>query len=60
MNLKVLGAKLVVILVPNSCPFERDLALFGHIYHIPPMCKFNPFYNLLMKLRFDCLRFLEE
>jgi hypothetical protein len=60
MKLKITWAKLVVFLIPASCPFARDLTLFGLVFHIPPLCKYNPFYDDLMKLRFDSLEFLEQ
>ncbi len=45
--------------IPASCPFERDIKLFGELtIHIPPLCKLNPLYEQLMDLHFralDCL-----
>lgn len=54
-------AKLLTKLIPDSCPFERDIRLFGHtVFHIPPLCKLNPLYESLMILRFRALTLLSE
>ncbi len=54
-------AKLLTNLIPASCPFERDVQLFGHkLFHIPPLCKLNPFFESLMILRFHALTYLSE
>ena len=46
-------------LIPATCPFERDVKLFGHLlFHIPPMCKLNPFYEQVVDLRLRALFFL--
>ncbi|GET44537.1 Mo-dependent nitrogenase C-terminal domain-containing protein [Microseira wollei] len=30
-------------IIPNQCPFARDIQLFGQtLFHIPPLCKLNP------------------
>ena len=55
---KIQIARLVCKIIPSSCPFARNIFLFGHILHIPPMCKLNPFYNYLMGLRWQALDFL--
>lgn len=48
-------------LIPAQCPFERDITLFGRtLFHIPPMCKLNPFYEELMMLRFKALCYLAD
>lgn len=48
-------------LIPAQCPFEQDIRLFGKtIFHIPPLCKLNPFYDQLMNLRFRALIFLAD
>ena len=48
-------------LIPAQCPFERDVKLFGHLlFHIPPMCKLNPFYEQFIGLRFRALTFLAD
>lgn len=54
-------AQLLCRLIPAYCPFERDIILFGHlIAHIPPLCKFNPLYEQLIKLRFRALCYLAQ
>lgn len=48
-------------LIPAQCPFERDITLFGRkLFHIPPMCKFNPLYEELVALRFRALCYLAD
>ncbi|VXD15795.1 Mo-dependent nitrogenase C-terminal domain family protein [Planktothrix serta PCC 8927] len=48
-------------LIPSQCPFERDIKLFGHLlFHIPPLCKLNPFYEELVSLRFQALCYLAD
>ncbi len=48
-------------IIPNQCPFARDIKLFGQIlFHIPPLCKLNPLYDNLMALRFRALLLLAE
>ena len=59
-HLKIKIAKLVCYLIPVSCPFARDISFFGQTIQIPPMCKLNPFYNYLMKLRWRALKFLHD
>ena len=59
-RLKIEIAKLVCHLIPASCPFARDILLFGHTLHIPPLCKLNPLYNYLMNLRWQALTFLAD
>lgn len=54
-------ARLICSLIPASCPFERDIKLFGRtLLHIPPLCHFNPFYEEFIALRFRALVFLSE
>lgn len=54
-------ARWLVRMIPGRCPFERDVTLLGHrLFHIPPLCKFNPLYDELSALRFRCLVFLDE
>lgn len=54
-------AKLVCRLVPATCPFERDIEVFGNkLFHIPPLCKLNPFYEQFVGLRFRALCFLAD
>lgn len=48
-------------LIPSQCPFERDVAVFGKkLFHIPPMCKLNPFYEQVVGLRFKALCYLAD
>lgn len=54
-------AHILCKLIPANCPFERDIQLFGHLlFHIPPLCKLNPFYEQVVDLRFRALVFLAE
>ncbi|NET34322.1 MAG: nitrogenase [Cyanothece sp. SIO1E1] len=54
-------AHFVCWLVPCDCPFERNITLFGHkLFHIPPLCHLNPFYNELVGLRFRALAYLSD
>ena len=54
-------AHLVCRLIPCECPFERDVTLFGRkLFHIPPLCKLNPFYNELVGLRLRALAYLSD
>lgn len=54
-------AKKIVRLIPNQCPFAKEIRLFNfYIGKIPPLCKLNPFYEDLMILRFRALSFLCE
>ena len=47
--------------IPNQCPFERQIALFGHtILAIPPLCKLNPLYNEIIALRFRAICYLAD
>jgi hypothetical protein len=58
-NLKL--AQFLCQLIPASCPFERDIKLFGYqIAHIPPLCKLNPLYNELVELRFRALCYVAQ
>lgn len=48
-------------LIPAQCPFERDIVCCGRIlFHIPPLCKLNPFYDQLVGLRFRALTYLAD
>ncbi|VXD20782.1 Mo-dependent nitrogenase C-terminal domain-containing protein [Planktothrix paucivesiculata] len=48
-------------LIPAQCPFERDIKVLGRvIFHIPPLCKLNPFYEELVYLRFQALCYLAD
>lgn len=67
-------ARLLCQIIPNHCPFEREIKLGDGsakrlpvrrrrrrhriIFRIPPMCKLNPFYNQIVSLRFKCLCYL--
>lgn len=54
-------ARFVCQLIPSQCPFERDIQVCGQIlFHIPALCKLNPFYDGLMSLRFQALSFLAD
>ncbi len=52
-------AHFVCNLIPCSCPFERDVSIFGHTFHIPALCKLNPLYNEFVSLRLRALCYLE-
>ncbi|PAX55894.1 Mo-dependent nitrogenase C-terminal domain-containing protein [Brunnivagina elsteri] len=48
-------------IIPSQCPFERDVIVFGKkLFHIPPMCKLNPFYEQVVGLRFKALCYLAD
>jgi tellurite resistance protein len=54
-------ARFLCKLIPATCPFERDVVLFGKkLAHIPPMCKINPLYEQLVGLRFRSLSYLAD
>jgi tellurite resistance protein len=54
-------ARFLCKLIPATCPFERDVVLFGKkLAHIPPMCKVNPLYEQLVGLRFRSLSYLAD
>ncbi len=54
-------ARLLCKMIPAQCPFERDIKLFSHIlFHIPPMCKLNPFYEQVVGIRFRSLCYLAD
>ena len=46
-------------LIPCTCPFERDINIFGKTFHIPALCKLNPLYNEVVNLRLRALIYLE-
>jgi Mo-dependent nitrogenase C-terminus len=47
--------------IPSQCPFERDIKFLGKkLFHIPPMCKLNPFYDEVVGLRFKALCYLAD
>jgi hypothetical protein len=48
-------------IIPSQCLFERDINLFGKtLFHIPPLCKFNPLYEETVGLRFRALCYLAD
>lgn len=47
-------------LIPAQCPFERDIHVLGHHFHIPPLCKLNPLYEEVVGLRFRALCYLAD
>lgn len=52
-------ARILCQIIPDSCPFEREIKLGNRIiFRIPPLCKLNPFYNQIVSLRFKCLCYL--
>jgi Mo-dependent nitrogenase C-terminus len=54
-------ARFICGLIPNQCPFERDIVVFGHkLFHIPALCKLNPLYESFVELRFRALVFLAD
>lgn len=54
-------ARFMCKMIPSTCPFERDVTLFGRkIVHIPPLCKLNPLYEQLVGLRFRALSYLAD
>lgn len=54
------SARWLCKLIPAQCPFERDIQIGAWHWHIPPLCKLNPFYEDLMLLRFRALSFLAD
>ncbi len=63
-NLDVKNAQLahfICRLIPCSCPFERDITIFGRtLFHIPPLCKLNPLYQEFIGLRLKALSYLTD
>ncbi|WP_096607813.1 Mo-dependent nitrogenase C-terminal domain-containing protein [Calothrix sp. NIES-2100] len=53
-------AHLICQVIPCCCPFERNIKLFGHTFHIPPLCKLNPLYDEFVGLRFRSLSYLSD
>jgi tellurite resistance protein len=54
-------ARLLCKMIPSQCPFERDITLFGRkLVHIPPLCKLNPLYDQMVRLRFRALSYLAD
>jgi hypothetical protein len=55
------AARLLYKIIPGQCPFERDVTLFGRtLFHIPPLCKLNPFYEQLVAIRFRAMCYLVD
>jgi Mo-dependent nitrogenase C-terminus len=63
-SIEINNAKLAHFLckmIPSQCPFERDVVVFGKkLFHIPPMCKLNPFYEQVVGMRFKALCYLAD
>lgn len=54
-------ARFLCKMIPAQCPFEQNIKLFGQIvFHIPPLCKLNPFYEQMVSLRFRSLSYLAD
>ena len=53
-------AHLICRLIPDSCPFERDVIFFGRTIHIPALCRLNPLYNEIVDLRLRALSYLTD
>jgi Mo-dependent nitrogenase C-terminus len=54
-------AKWLCQVIPQACPFERNIQLFGRtLLRIPPLCKLNPFYEQFVGLRFRALCYLAD
>lgn len=52
-------AQWICRIIPARCPFERRIYLQGWlICQIPPLCKLNPFYDLLITLRLKAIEYL--
>lgn len=55
------AARLLYKLIPGQCPFERDVVFLGRkMFHIPPLCKLNPFYDQLVGIRFRAMCYLVD
>lgn len=59
-KIKLFLAWFLTAIIPAACPFERDVSFFGRKFHIPPLCKLNPFYDQLTNLRFQALTYLSN
>lgn len=52
-------ALLICRWIPNRCPFERRIRVMGGWeIQIPPLCKLNPLYPQLTRLRLRSLLYL--
>lgn len=57
----VASAHFLCRIIPAQCPFETEITLFNRkVGYIPPLCKLNPFYDEVVKLRFRALCYLAE
>ncbi len=63
-NIEVNDCRLAISLcklIPDSCPFAREIKLFEQtLITIPPLCKLNPLYEEILALRFRALCHLAE
>jgi len=56
-----LTARRICKFIPAQCPFERDIRFLGYtVFHIPPLCKLNPFFEEFVGLRFRALCYLAD
>ena len=54
-------AHFICRVIPCSCPFESTITVLGHrLFHIPPLCKLNPFYHQFVGLRLKALSYLAD
>lgn len=54
-------ARLICRWIPAQCPFARTIKLLNlFTVKIPPLCKFNPFYEQIMQIRFRSLSYLAD
>ncbi len=54
-------ARWICHLIPNTCPATHDVHLFGRtVLSVPSLCRFNPFQEELIDLRFRAADFLYE
>lgn len=53
-------ARFLCKLIPSQCPFERNIKFRHNVFHIPPLCKLNPLYEQVVRLRFRALSYLAD
>ena len=53
-------AMVICRVIPGACPFSRHISLGVMEIDIPPLCKFNPWYEQCFRARFEALSFLED
>lgn len=54
-------AHILCRMIPNQCPFSRDIHLCGRVlFRIPPLCKLNPLYDEVMGLKVKAATYLSE